>query len=166
MKMSARMVWLLLAALLLAGPLAGAQATWPVRMLIPEVLSIRAPDDAIAFDFSQDYPPLEFPARYPGGTMPLQLHATTEGIWTVSLEVSDIVDTGGLQLVPASQVLYRVNGGSWLRADGFPQVIHSQAGPTLGWLELTVEFALELTGAERAGEYRLETTFTAQSETF
>lgn len=142
------------------------QATWPVEVLIPEVLSIRAPEDAIQFDFSEGYPPPEFPARYSGGTMPLQLHSSLEGVWTVSLEISDITDDSGTRIIPASQVHYRVDGGSWLQADGFAAVIHTHSGPTFGWFELSIEFAVEFTGTEQAGEYHLETIFTAQSETF
>lgn len=157
---------LLAVAVLLSGGTAAAEATWRSEVLIPEVLSIRAPEDAIRFDFSDDYPPLEFPVRYPGGTMPLQLQSSLEGSWTVSLEISDITDDSGTRIIPARQVLYRLDGGDWLTADGFAQTIHSQTGPTFGWLELRIEFAVELTGSEQAGEYQLGMTFTAQSEAF
>jgi len=150
---------------LCAGTAVG-QATWPVEVLIPEALSVRAPEDAIQFDFSESYPPLEFLARYSRVTLPLQLHSSLEGVWTVSLEISDITDDSGTRLIPASQVYYRVNGGNWLQADGFAAVIHTQSGPTFGWFELSIEFAVELNGTEQAGDYRLETIFTAQSETF
>lgn len=160
---------LLVVALLAGIPFssAAAQATWPVQLLIPELISIRAPTDAINFDLSgQGYPPLEFPVTYPGGTLPVQLHSSSQQIWTVSLEVSDIVSDNGMLLVPASQITYRVNGGGWLRANGFPQVIHSQNGPMMDWLEISIDFALELTGSERAGAYQVTATLTAQTEEF
>lgn len=156
---------LLAAAVLLNTGTAAAEATWRSEVLIPEVLSIRAPEDAIRFDFSDDYPPLEFPVRYPGGTMPLQLQSSLEGSWSVSLEISNMADDSGTRIIPADQVYYRVNGGSWLQANAFPEIIHTASGPTFGWLELRIEFAVELTGNEQAGEYQLEMIFTAQSET-
>lgn len=157
----------LLTLLLLSWGFAAAQATWPVEVLVPGLISVRAPSDALSFDLSaHGYPPLEFPVRYPGGTMPIQLFANTDGAWRVSLEISDIVSEQGLLLVPASQVHYRVNGGAWLQGNGFPQVIHTQNGPTVGWLEIIVELELELTGAEPAGEYVLSATVTAETEAF
>lgn len=144
-----------------------AQANWPIEVLVPELVSVRTPSDAIAFDLrAQGYPPLEFPARYQGGTLPVQLYSSTEGAWTVSLQINDIISESGLVLVPAHQVHYRVNGGVWLQGNGFPQVIHAQTGPTGGWLELTVDLELELTGAEHAGAYLLSATLTAETEEF
>lgn len=144
-----------------------AQATWPIQVLVPELVSVRTPTDAIAFDLmAQGYPPLDFPARYQGGTLPVQLYSSAEGAWTVSLQIRDIVSESGLLLVPAQQIHYRVNGGVWLQGNGFPQVIHAQNGPTGGWLEITVELELELTGAEHAGEYLLSATLTAETEAF
>jgi len=143
-----------------------AQASWPVSVLVPEVLSLRMPDNAIAFDVADAYPPPEFPHTYPGGTLPLQFHASTEGSWTISLEIGDLTDADGALLVPAEQVHYRVNGGTRLSGSGFPEIIHSGTGPTNGWFEITVEFELELTGAERAGAYTLDLTVTAETEEF
>ncbi len=144
-----------------------AQANWPVEVLVPELVSVRAPADAIAFDLrAQGFPPLKFPARYQGGILPVQLYSSSEGAWSVSLQISDIVSEAGLLLVPAHQIHYRVNGGAWLQGNGFPQVIHAQNGPTGGWLELTVELELELTGTEHAGEYMLSATLTAETEAF
>ncbi len=144
-----------------------AQATWPVQVLIPELITVRAPSDALSFDLlTQNYPPLEFPATFSGGILPVQVHSSSQQSWTLSLEVSDIIDETGVLLVPASQVMYRVNEGGWLRADGFPQVIHAQNGPTLGWMEFSIEFQLELTGTERAGTYQVTASITAQTEAF
>lgn len=144
-----------------------AQANWPIDVLVPELVSVRTPADALAVDLlAQGFPPLEFPARYKGGTLPVQLYSSSEGAWTVSLQISDIVSDSGLLLVPAQQIHYRVNGGVWLQGNGFPQVIHAQNGPTGGWLELSVDLELELTGAEHAGEYLLSATLTAETEAF
>ena len=49
----------------------------------------------------------------------------------------------------------------WLRADGTPQIVYTQTGPTPGWLEIRLEFALELLGQERAGSYVVQTLVTA-----
>lgn len=159
---------LILTCLLFFGaPAVLAQATWPVDVLVPGVISVRAPADALAFDLSgTSYPPLEFPAVYPGGTLPLQLFSSSDDAWSVSLQISDIIDAEGLLLVPADQIMYRINGGTWLRANGLPQIIHTQTGPTFGWLEIRVELALELTGNEQAGNYGITTTVTAQTESF
>ncbi len=157
-----------LAILLLFGlGFALAQATWPVEVLVPGLISVRAPAAGISFDLqAQGYPPLEFPARYPGGTMPVQLFSNTDGAWSASLQISDIVSEEGLLLVPANQIHYRVNGGAWLQGNGFPQLIHAQNGPTGGWLELRIDIELELFGSEQAGEYLLSATITAETEAF
>lgn len=145
--------------LLMLGGAASAQATWRVESLIPEVLSLRAPTTTIGFALdSATYPPPAFPATYPatapeGGVLPVQVLSNAAGVWSLLLEVPDMLSADGTTLVGASQVLYRVNGGLWLRADSNPQVIYTQSGPTDGWLELRLEFALELTGSERAGDY-------------
>ena len=165
-------VWALACSLLLLLLLGSvtAQATWHVESLIPEVLSLRAPTTTIAFDLAPaSYPPAEFPATYPasepeGGVLPVQVFSNAEGVWSLVLEVPDLLSIEGATLVPADQVLYRVNDGSWLRADGNPQVIYTQSGPTVGWLELRLEFALELTGSERAGDYLIEALVTATRE--
>lgn len=148
---------------------AQAQATWLVESLIPEVLSVRVPSTTIAFDVRNNYPPAEFPARYAateptGGVLPVQVLSNTEGVWTLLLEVPDLLGVEGGVAVPAQQFLYRVNDGVWLRADGTPQVIYTHAGATVGWLELRVEFALELTGAEPAGAYVINAHLSALRE--
>lgn len=151
---------------------ANAQATWPVQTLIPEVLAIRTPSTNIAFDLSEaNYPPDSFPATYEatapeGGVMPVQIFSNAEGFWSIELQISDVVDESGVLLIPAGQILYRVNGGVWLRADGTPQTIHTGSGETNGWQEITLEFKLELTGAERAGDYSISAVISGQRQTF
>ncbi len=149
---------------------ATAQATWQVESLIPEVLSLRTPTTSIAFSLdSATYPPKEFPATYlatepEGGVLPVQVFSNAEGVWSLTLEVPDLLSVEGVAVLGAESVLYRVNEGLWLRADGTPQVIYTQSGPTLGWLELRLEFALELTGAEEAGDYVVEAVVSALRE--
>lgn len=146
------------------------QATWLVESLIPEVLSIRVPTTTIVFGVdATNYPPEVFPARYAatepsGGTLPLQVFSNAEGVWSLMLEVSDLLGAEGTESLPASQVLFRVNDGVWLRADGNPQVIYTHAGPTIGWLELRVDLALELTGAETAESYAVNAVVSAIRE--
>ncbi|MCS7217556.1 MAG: hypothetical protein NZ846_01035 [Thermus sp.] len=155
--------WLASLALLLAPALA--QATWIVQTLIPETIALRTPTTEIAFDL-KDYPPKSFPAIYPasnleGGVLPVQVFSNAPGVWSLLLQIPDLKDPGGALLLPARQVLYRVNGGLWLRADGTPQIVYTQAGPTAGWLEIRLEFALELLGNERAGSYVVQALVTA-----
>ncbi|WP_448566227.1 hypothetical protein [Thermus sp.] len=155
----------LLAGLLLALAPALAQATWIVQTLIPETVALRTPTTQIAFDL-KDYPPKSFPATYPasnleGGVLPVQVFSNAPGVWSLVLQIPDLKDQSGQLLLPARQVLYRVNGGLWLRADGTPQIIYTQTGPTGDWLELRLEFALELLGSERAGSYVVEALVTA-----
>jgi len=159
------------AGLLLLGPqVALGQATWLVESLIPETLSIRVPSTTITFGVEgADYPPEAFPAIYSatepsGGTLPVQVFSNAEGVWNLMLEVPDLLSVEGAGGLPASQVLYRVNGGIWVRADGGPQVIYTHVGPTIGWLELTVDFALELTGSETAGTYVVNAVVSAIRE--
>ncbi|HEX7022876.1 MAG TPA: hypothetical protein VF171_08460 [Trueperaceae bacterium] len=156
----------------MAGP-ARAQATWLVESLIPHVIAVRVPTTTLSFDLSHsdNYPPVTFPARYPlsqpdGGALPMQIFSNTDGFWSISLEIDDITDEDGALLIPASQILYRVNGGVWLRANSVPQVIFTGSGRTHGWQEIRVEFALELLGSERAGSYRVNATLTAQTQEF
>lgn len=161
---------LALVAMALTLPLGAAQATWQVESLIPEVISIRVPTTTIAFAPSRiDYPPAEFPAQYPatqpeGGTLPVQVFSNEDGLWNLILEVPDLLNELGATVLPATQVLYRVNNGIWVRADGNPQIIYSQAGSTLGWLELHIEFALELTGNELAGSYVINAAISASRD--
>lgn len=156
---------------LLLGPqVALGQATWLVESLIPETLSIRVPSTTITFGVDDAaYPPESFPATYSatepeGGTLPVQVFSNADGVWNLMLEVPDLLSDVGAGALPASQVLYRVNGGVWVRADGGPQVIYSHVGPTIGWLELTIDFALELTGAETAGTYVVNAVVSAIRE--
>lgn len=143
---------------------AWAQATWIVQTLIPETIAIRTPTVEITFDL-KDYPPKSFPAQFPAsfpeGVFPVQVYANAPGVWSLLLQVPDLKDPTGEVILPARQILYRVNGGLWLRADGTPQILYTQAGPTPGWLELRLEFALELLGNERAGRYAVQALITA-----
>ncbi|HET8985685.1 MAG TPA: hypothetical protein VFN03_07990 [Trueperaceae bacterium] len=160
----------IVAALLVLAQTAAAQATWLVESLIPEVISIRVPTTTISFELDQaTYPPAQFPARYPatqpsGGVLPVQVFSNADGLWSLMLEVPDLLSDTGTTLVPASQVLYRVNGGIWLHADGNPQIVFSQEGATVGWLEIRIEFALELTGSEKAGTYLINAMVSASRE--
>lgn len=161
-----RAAWLL-SALALAGSIAGAQATWTVESLIPEVISVRVPTTTIAFDVGgSEYPPEAFPARYPatspaGGVLPVQVHANAEGTWSLLLQVPDMRSEAGTTVIAARQILFRIEAGPWLRADGTPQVVYTQRGATDGWDEIRIEFALELEGRELAGAYRLDASLTA-----
>jgi hypothetical protein len=142
-----------------------AQATWIVQTLIPETVALRTPTTQIAFEL-KDYPPKSFPTTYPasnleGGVLPVQVFSNAPGVWSLVLQVPDLQDQSGQLLLPARQVLYRVNGGLWLRADGTPQIIYTQTGPTGDWLEIRLEFALELLGSERAGSYVVQALVTA-----
>ncbi len=147
-----------------------AQATWQVESLIPDVISIRMPTTTIGFAVdAADYPPDAFPARYDatqpeGGSLPVQVFSNAEGTWSLLLEVPDLRDDAAGTLLPASQVLYRVNDGLWLRADGSPQIVYTGVGPTTGWHELRIDFALELTGVERGGAYTIDATVSAIRE--
>lgn len=150
---------------------ANGQATWIVESLIPDVVSVRMPTTSIAFEMDRShYPPAEFPARYAatepeGGTLPVQVFSNAEGVWNLILEIPGLQSDVGLDVIPARQVLYRVNDGAWLRADGNPQIVYSQRGATLGWEEIRIDFALELTGQERAGAYLLNAVLTASRQT-
>jgi hypothetical protein len=152
----------------LANPLgARAQSTWIIQTLLPDTIAIRTPATNLDFAFDgSNFPPATFPATYAaaspaGGVMPVQVYSNASGIWSILLEVPDFQDQAGRVLVPASQVLYRVNGGLWLRASATPQIVYTHSGPTGGWLEIKVEFALELTGSEPAGDYQGSVTWTA-----
>jgi len=159
-------VWLVL---LLAG-LAGAQATWYVQTIIPEVISVRTPTTTIGFELDlTNYPPPSFPARYPatvpeGGVLPVQVFVNEPGVWSLLLEIPDLFDENGQRLIPARQILYRVNDGPWIRGSGAPQEFYTDVGATNGWRELRIEFALELLGNEPPGEYAVNVVVSAIRE--
>ncbi|MDF1523273.1 MAG: hypothetical protein P1P87_10695 [Trueperaceae bacterium] len=159
----------LAAAFLIATGTVWAQATWTVESLIPDLISIRTPGSTISFVLdASSYPPEAFPARYratvpEGGVLPVQVFTNAEGTWSLLLEIADLRDDVGGTVVPASQVLYRVNMGPWLRGGG-PQIIHTGTVPTVGWQEFRIEFELELTGTERAGAYVVDAAVSAIRE--
>lgn len=159
----------LAAAILLTAGTVWAQATWTVESLIPGLISIRSPGSTIAFTLdAASYPPEAFPARYRAtvpeeGVLPVQVFTNAEGTWSLLLEIADLRDEAQGAVVPAVQVLYRVNGGPWLRGGG-PQIIHTGTVPTVGWQEFRIEFELELMGTERAGAYVVDAVVSAIRE--
>ena len=144
-----------------------ADATWEVETLIPELIAMRVPTTTIAFGFdAETYPPDAFPARYPAilpedGLLPVQVFSNAEGTWSLVLEVPDLVDDVSGARIPADQLVFRVDEGLWLRGSVGPQIVVTRVGPTDGWLDVRIEFALELTGAERAGSYRVDAIVSA-----
>ncbi len=154
MAVAAIGAWLALAAV-------QGQASWTAQTVIPGVLAIRTPTTHIAFALTlESYPPERFPARYPatdpeGGVLPVQVFSNAEGIWSLYLEVPDMVTEDG-RTIPARQVLFRTNGGTWTRASNVPQEFYTDRGPTNGWKEIRLEFALELLGNEPPGHYQVD----------
>lgn len=145
-----------------------AQAHWTVQSLIPEVVSIRVPTTNIVFGITQDnYPPETFPHQYPatspqGGVLPVQVFSNAEGAWSLTLEIPGFEQRGsGLHRIEANQIMYRVNNGVWLRANGSSQIIYNGSGKTTNWQEIRIQFALELTGKETAGSYAINATVAA-----
>lgn len=132
-----------------------------VEVLVPEVLSVRSETSAIEFDLSQvDYPPREFPRRYPStslpdGVLPIDVLATAEGAWELQIQIEDLVDPVHGAIIPSQRILYSVDGGTWIRADGTPQVIVTGTRPTDGWRRVEIGFVLEVQGDERAGAYEV-----------
>ena len=132
-----------------------------VEVLVPEVLSLWSETTEIAFDLAQvDFPPREFPRRYlatslPDGILLVEVLATATGAWEVHLQIEDLVDPSRQARIPSEQILFRVDDGPWLRADGSPQVILTGTQPTMGWRPVEIAFALEVKGNERAGVYEV-----------
>ncbi len=148
--------------------LAKAQVTWDLQTLIPEVISIRVPTTKITFDLNNsNYPPENFPVRYsdslPEGELPIQIFSNTEDRWEIFLSVPDLVNVSGQTILPASQVFFKVNNGLWLPASDHPQMIYSSFGVS-DWLEINIDFEVELTGKELAGEYQVEVFISAVRE--
>lgn len=153
------------------GGIVFAQASWNVEVLIPDVVSIRMPTTQIGFGLSlENYPPDTYPAQYPAtipqnGVLPVQVFTTAQGIWNLLVEIPDLEDRAGNKLLPADRILYRINNGLWTRGNGGPQVVYTGNGPTGDWLELRVEFMLELRGGELAGAYQVDMRVSALAET-
>ena len=149
-----------------------AQSTWPRQVLFQSAAAIieaRTPTNSIMFTFESNYPPAKFPALYPAtipkdGILPFQMRSTVGGIWNLLIEVADLRDGSGRLLVPARQILYRVNRGPWLRGNGAPQIIYTKNGATRDWEELRLEFQLELLGNEVAGVYAVQAYFSALTQ--
>jgi hypothetical protein len=129
-------------------PWAYAQATWYVQTVIPEVISVRTPTTTIGFELNlQNYPPPAFPARYEatapeGGVLPVQVFVNQPGVWSLLLEIPDLLDENGDRMIPAEQILFRVNDGPWIRGSRSPQEFYTDVGATEGWKEIRLEFAL------------------------
>lgn len=146
---------------------AAAQSTWPVDVLVPNVISVRVPSTQIGFALTlDDYPPNVFPARYPattpiGGVLPVQVFSSEPGPWALMLQVPDLLGVQGQGVITAGQVLYRVNDGLWQRASDVPQVIFTGNGPTGDWRTINIEFQIELTGTEVAGSFDVNAVLTA-----
>lgn len=164
------LIYRYLCSLLVFGLVSGsavAQSNWEVDVLVPDAISLRVPTTEIGFNLSLDnYPPEIFPARYAAtqpaeGRLPVQVFANLDETWIVLLEIPDLRADNGAVLIPANQIRYRVNQGLWTRGDGTPQVIYTQVGRTRGWLELNLEFELELLGTEPAARYTVNALVTA-----
>ena len=151
-------------------PLAYAQATWYVQTVIPEVISMRTPTTTIGFELNlQNYPPPAFPARYAatqpeGGVLPVQVFVNQPGVWSLLLEIPDLLDESGNRLIPSEQILFRVDDGPWIRGSSAPQEFYTDVGATEGWKELRLEFALELKGNEPPGTYAVNVVVSAIRE--
>lgn len=156
--------------LILFSQIALAQTTWDVETLIPEVISLQVPTKTISFTLANNsYPPAKFPKRYratfpQNGVLPVKVFSNATSVWNLLLEIPSLTDASGQSIIPAQQILYRVNDGLWLRADGNSQIIYTQFGQTNGWLELSIAFELELTGNEPAGNYVIDALVTALYE--
>ena len=143
------------------------QSEWQVDVLIPDTISVRMPTQEIAFGLTHaTYPPPSFPARYAGtlpegGVVPIEVFSSASGGWSLLLEIPDLTSTTGRGLIPADQVLFRVNDGVWTRGSPLPQVVFTSLGPTGDWHALEIEFQLELVGSEPPGSYEATTRLTA-----
>lgn len=148
-------------ALPLPGP-APAQTDALLRPLIPDLIVLRRPAvTEVTFDLGPaNYPPAQFPARYFAPAQAFGVFSSSARPWTVQLEVRSQPDVQGRTL-PLPGLNFRVNGGPWVQVTPGPQVVLSGSGPSAGWLPLSVEFALDLTGAEAGGGYLFDMTFTA-----
>ncbi len=135
---------------------------WLVQTVIPNALTVRVPKAGLSFAIdSLNYPPQAFPAQYPAQPFPVDVFVNTPGTWNLQVQLRDIRDDNGVLLIPVSHILFRVDGGPWLRANGTPQVIWTQRGATVGWQRVPVEFTLELDGSEQGGSYNTHATFSA-----
>jgi len=149
---------------------AWAQATWYVQTVVPEVISVRTPTTTIGFELNlQNYPPPTFPARYPAttpedGVLPVQVFVNRPGVWSLLLEIPDLQGEDGERLIPAEQILFRVNEGPWIRGSSAAQEFYTDVGTTEGWKEIRIEFALELRGNEPPGVYAVNVVVSAIRE--
>jgi len=151
---------------LLVGSLAGAQASWYLQAVIPETIAIRTPTTTIAFEIArEDYPPARFPARYPAtsprdGMLPVQVFVNHPGSWNLLLAIPELTAEGGERSLSPDRILFRVDGGPWLRGSASPVLFYTGSGPTGDWEELRLEFAIELRGDEPAGAYAVNVVIT------
>lgn len=133
-----------------------------VRSLIPDVISLRRPQDAaLSFALSAlNYPPVKFPARYLSDAQEFAVFSSSPRPWTVQLQVIPHPDARG-NVLEVGKLSYRLGGGEWLPVLATSQVILSGVAPTLGWNPLKLEFALDLSGDEVSGDASFDLRFTA-----
>jgi hypothetical protein len=151
---------------------ARAQQTWFTQALYKTdsgLIEARTTVNGIIFSFEQNYPPPSLPYRYlsttpKDGLLPFQIRSNLSGLWSLTLEIPNLRDGTGRLLVPAKQIMVRVNGGPWLRGNNAPQIIYTQNGATRDWSDLRLEFAIELIGGEIAGTYAVQTYFGAVAQ--
>ncbi|MBB6099878.1 hypothetical protein HNR42_003338 [Deinobacterium chartae] len=151
-------LWFTALALML--PLGLAQTTAPIGGQLPSSVALRVSGGPPSFDITaQNYPPAAFPARYPTSPLIVGVFFNSSERWEVQLTVPQL--SSAHRPLPAGQLLYRVNNGEWNRASSAPTVIYQGVGPTGGWMDLKVEFALEVVGSETAGEISADAIFSA-----
>jgi len=154
---------LLLALLLLLSSARAVQQT-----LLERKLWLTLPDAPLAFEVpAASYPSLSPATRLrlstPDGTVPLILTGVLEGGWSLLLSVSELLPVAGGPALPARNVRYRVNGGTWLTADGTPQVLYTALGPTPPGdpVRLRLEFELKVPARASFGGYWLDLAYSA-----
>jgi len=152
---------LLLLVLLTLGSSLAAQQT-----LLERKLWLTLPDALLAFEVpAASYPSLSPETRLrlstPDGTLPLVLTSALEGGWSLLLSVSDLLPVAGGTPLPTGNVRYRVNGGTWLTADGTPQVLYTALGPTPPGdpVRLRLEFELKVPARASYGGYWLDLAY-------
>lgn len=162
--------------------LAYGQATWSTQVVIPDLLTIKVPTTVLSFAPGQNlvdgqtaaaltgslegpngcpvasaYPPPTFPACYPldqpDAALPVQVFSNIRGPWSLLLDVTDLTSESDATRIPADQIWYRVNGGAWQRIGAASNPLYLGSGVTDGYLELELQFLLEVNGAEHAGSF-------------
>jgi|GEM_PF-165914 len=147
--------WLLLSCLVWGVAFAQLQ----VEVVIPEGSALRIISPAVVnFDLTTvAFPPLAFPAYFeatdPAAPITIELFSNIAESWRLEVDFAGLLSADGGNLLPPSQIVYRLNGvGEWMPLGPSVTLLTGQ-GASTAYERHVLELRLKLYGNERPGSY-------------